>query len=153
MSLMLLCAVDAADQTQARKKIDIQDAKVEKQADSVCVSMSIDISSLKIKGASSLILTPIFKSPQDSLELPSVEIMGKKLHIYYLRNKISGTTEVYRRDGNSDQIIPYTTRFPYEPWMDNAMLYMSDSRRKCCVEIIEGDYIIINTKYQKDEKD
>lgn len=143
--ILLLCslhALGAAAQSIAGGSAQVSDIVVEKQSDTVTVRLILDVSSLKIKGAGTLALTPVLKAPDHSLELPSVEIMGGKQYIYYLRNRKTGTTEVYRRHPKDKQFIPYRASFMYEDWMENALLYMSDSRRQCCTELISHETLL-----------
>lgn len=143
--ILLLCslyALGASAQSIADGGARVTDIAVDKQAETVSVSLMLDVSSLRIKGSGILALTPILKGPGHSLELPSVEIMGGKQYIYYLRNKKTGSTEIYRRQPNDKQFIPYKASFPYESWMDNALLYMADSRKGCCTTLISHETLL-----------
>lgn len=128
-----LYAPCAAARSVAAGGVNVSDVVVEKQADRLSVRLLLDVSSLKIKGARTLTFTPLLKDSAHSLELPSVDIMGGKQYIYYLRNqKSGGSTEVYRRNAGALQQIPYKTSVHYEPWMESALLYLSERERHCC---------------------
>lgn len=142
MLFFILCTVDTAAQPVAGRNVSVSDIVVEKQSDTLSVRLMLNVSSLKLKGAQSLALTPILRSAGHSLELPSVEIMGGKQYIYFLRNKKTGSTEVHRRNANALQFIPYTASFPYEPWMEKALLYLSESRRRCCTALASHETLL-----------
>ena len=142
--IFILCTVDTAAQSVSGGSVSVSDIVVDKQADTLSVRMVLNVSSLKLKGAQSLALTPILRTAGHSRELPSVEIMGGKQYIYYLRNKKTGSTEVHRRNANALQFIPYTASLPYEPWMGNAQLYLSESRRRCCVGKASHETLLVN---------
>ena len=51
------------------------------------IDMDIDISNIEVGADETLILTPAIEMNGNSLELPSVEIMGRRAYMYYRRNE------------------------------------------------------------------
>lgn len=142
-----LYAPVAVAQTLVADGVQVRDLALDRRSDTVSLSLVLDVSSLKIKGARSLALTPVLKAPGQTLDLPSVEIMGGKQYIYYMRNKNNGATEVHRRNSGVLQQIPYTASFPHEPWMDNAAVYLSAVRRHCCKGSAAGETLLAQAAF------
>lgn len=148
--LCLFCAFGATARPASGGSVLVTDVAMERQSDTVSVSMILDVSSLDVKKARSVAFTPVMKAPGHTKELPSVEVMGGKMYVYYLRNKNTGTTKIYRRNTGAEQHIPYKVSFPYESWMDNALLYLTDSRRKCCSKVVSEETMLIKAAQKRE---
>lgn len=124
----------------------VNNAGIVRHRDSVTVSMQIDISSAKIKSASSVILYPRFisSSGTGSAYLPPVEIMGRVRSVYVERNPEQKYSDAYMyavmvKNGKSrkndsvekSNILDYVVTLPYSEWMDSSSLSISEDLCGC----------------------
>lgn len=64
----------------------VKDSRVFKLRDSVIVKMQVDLSGMDVKSNRSVVLIPSFAAGEQSLVLPSIEVMGRRRNLYYERN-------------------------------------------------------------------
>ena len=133
--ILSLLPLSAAAQ---RKTVDAT-SEIRREGDSVKVSMVFDLSPLRIKGATSLVLTPFLQAADRIKELPSVEVMSRSRYLHYLRSREDAGRQVFLRFNGAPQQISYEASFAYEEWMDAASLYLSDSRHRCCRFLMHGE--------------
>ena len=65
---------------------EVRNLDVKRNGQNVSVNMDIDISKLEIGADETLFLVPTIEIGSKTLELPGVEIMGRRAYIYFLRN-------------------------------------------------------------------
>ena len=115
--------------------IRIDDIKSERLDDSLRISMDLDVSALKLPTNRGVVLTPTLEAPGHALELGKVEVLGRNLYIWKLRNKAEGN--FYRRVYGIRQTIPYSCITRWEPWMESSVLYLANDVQRCCKTILE----------------
>ena len=126
--------LNAEAQDKAGKDIEILNKEIKKKGDDVNIIMDLNLDKVKLGSNRGLIYTPIILNEQDTLKLPSVEVMGRKRYIYYLRNKKSATTNpliVAQRKNNQAQTIHYAYTTPYQDWMKNSMFAIGHDTCGC----------------------
>ncbi|MBQ1981160.1 MAG: DUF3868 domain-containing protein, partial [Alistipes sp.] len=64
---------------------EVRNLSVNREGKNASVAMDIDISNLEVGADETLILVPTIENGSKSLELPGVEIMGRRAYIYFLR--------------------------------------------------------------------
>lgn len=89
--------------------------------------MDIDISNIEVGADETLILTPTIEKGVQTMELPAVEIMGRRAYIRYLRNDEATVTDdpLYseriakraERKAGQKQSVDYVASVPFEEWM------------------------------------
>lgn len=106
---------------------EVRNLEVKRNGNNVAIDLDIDISKLDIGADETLILTPIIEKNGKSMELPSVEIMGRRAYMYYLRNdEVPVTSDPFyadrvakraERKSGQKQLVAYSTTVGFEEWM------------------------------------
>lgn len=124
-----------------------ENVRIVLQGQEVKVSFDIDLTNLKIKGNRLYLLSPYLKTSKDSKKLPSIEISGRRRYIYNMRNgqqTASNTTqESLRRKNHTEQTVSYLTTVPWQEWMNNAVLEISEGTCGCHNTLLSGRNEII----------
>ena len=107
----------------------------------ITVDMDIDISNIEIGADETLILTPAIEKDGNSLELPSVEIMGRRAYMYYRRNEeIPVTNNPFyaeriakraERKAGQKQTVDYTATVPFAEWMRGSTVVVKEGSCGC----------------------
>ena len=134
-SVCLPASVNA--QQSLQRGAVITDAAITRCRDSVTVSMTIDLSAVKVKSGGSVLLHPRYvqSDGNGSAWLPPVEVMGRTRNIYIQRNPESAHADelycsvVHKR--KSVQRIPYSITMPYAGWMDHSRLQITEDLCGC----------------------
>lgn len=130
--------------------IRIDDIKSEQCGDSLRISMDLDVSALKLSANRGVVLSPTLEAPGHVLELDKVEVLGRNLYIWKLRNKAEG--RYFRRKFGTRQTIPYSWTVRMEPWMETSVLYLSNDVQRCCKTILEeGKETLLALDYRAPE--
>ncbi len=122
--------------------IKISNEKILKVDDEVYVSMDLVLDSLNLHKKRVLVVTPMITSNQyraDKVKLPSVVVAGKsKMKSIQRKLKfgqtlpfdvVDQTLEV--RKNRKAQTVAYSTKLPYETWMDDASLCIEKKTSGC----------------------
>lgn len=109
--------------------------EVRRLRDSVVVRMRFDLSGMKVESNRSVVLIPLLEADGERIELPSVEVMGRRRQLYYERNGRQPYADnpwcVIRCEQGEAQTVEYRTSLLYEPWMDAARLEMAEDLCGC----------------------
>ena len=105
------------------------------------IDMDIDISNIEVGADETLILTPAIEKNGNSLELPSVEIMGRRAYMYYRRNEeIPVTNNPFyaeriakraERKAGQKQTVDYTATVPFAEWMRGSTVVVKEGSCGC----------------------
>ena len=142
----LFAALPLEAQQALQSGAAVRSSDVYRQRDSVIVRMQIGLSDMEVGSNRSVVLIPLLEADGKRLELPAVEVMGRRRQLYYERNgqqKYAATPwHVVRRDRDSAQVVDYRTAVLYEGWMDRALLGMTEDL--CgCGEVNPGNQIAL----------
>lgn len=107
----------------------------------ITIDMDIDISNIEVGADETLILTPAIEKNGNSLELPSVEIMGRRAYMYYRRNEEIPVTDnpFYaeriakraERKAGQKQTVDYTATVPFAEWMRGSTVVVKEGSCGC----------------------
>jgi len=115
----------------------------------MAVDMTIDLSGLDVSSNRAVLLTPRLVNGQDSIDLPSVGIYGRRRYYFYVRNggsMLTGRNETSFKASDKPGSIPYNKVLPYQEWMNGATLSLHRSDYGCCNTLLArqsgplGDY-------------
>ncbi len=118
-------AVAALTPVGVAQNVSITNEDVRVIGDYLNVTADLVLDSLKLKSNHQMLITPMVGCDSVSVDLPSVLISGRNMHLSYLRGVLDKfkeikdhdiRQEVERKNGQS-QSISYTARIPVEPWM------------------------------------
>lgn len=96
VSTMLLAAAAALPVTAQQimdGEAEIRDLDVNDDGKTVTVNMTLDVTTLEVGGDETLILTPVIEGNGHRVELPAIEIMGRRAYIH----SCVATNRPYRR--------------------------------------------------------
>jgi len=142
----LFAALPLGAQQTLQSGAAVRSADVNRQRDSVIVRMQLDLTDMEVASNRSVVLIPQLESGDRRLELPAVEVMGRRRQLYYERNgrQTYAVTpwHVVRRDRERTQTVDYRTALLYEDWMDHALLGITEDL--CgCGEVNPGNQIAL----------
>lgn len=133
--LFLLPDMAFALSRQDKNGVGIDQIQISRVRDSVHITFQINLDSIRLRSNRSLVLQPFFKGEGGSQWLPAVEVMGRKRYLYYLRNDLQTYAEapcrVVKAGKDMQHRLPYETTLSYEPWMENASLYLGEDECGC----------------------
>lgn len=81
--LSLLCMASVYGQKFADGRGEIRDIDVVRGENSLFVSMTVDVSALDVASNRELLLVPMLKGEQDSVQLPFVIVAGRNRYYYH----------------------------------------------------------------------
>ena len=133
---MLACCSVAAHAQKSGKEItylpavEIRDGAVEKEAREVRLTMTVDLSEMRLRTQHTMALTPVLVSRDGSREaaFPPIVVDGKTRNNVYLRARRLESVElppyhdgeaqvIIRRRNGREQIYDYAASLPYQRWM------------------------------------
>ena len=121
--------------------VKTHNVRLERNGDYMVVDMDIDISELDVKSNRAVLVTPAIVNGEDSLNLASIGVYGRRRYYYYLRegrSTLSGFSErSYRRSKRPDT-VDYRSIMPYQKWMEGAHLVINRSLYGCCNQKLAG---------------
>lgn len=138
--LAVPCVLSAQAQQIMGGEAEVTNLSVDRTDNTVNIKMSIDVTNLAVGGDETVILTPVLSNEDQSLDLPSVEIMGRRAYLHYLRggeNPVSDNAAYAERTARRSerkegpQIIDYTTSLAYEPWMTGSLVSIREGSCGC----------------------
>ena len=129
--MVSLAAMPAAAQTILDGQAKVTSLSVDKQNNDMVVSMTIEPDGGKwnVKSSRIVSLTPILTDGDNERKLPVIEIKGRRQYLYGERNKLNGNARTYK--ASDAAAIRYEAKVPYEQWMDNSRLDLSEDLCGC----------------------
>lgn len=138
-ALMLTMPVSA--QQIMEGEAEVKNLSVKRNSSQVEVKMDVDVSELNVGADETLILTPVIEKGSNRVELPAIEIMGRRAWLYWLRGGEQTVTDspLYadreakraERKAGKKQSIPYSTTLAYESWMKSANVVIKQGSCGC----------------------
>ncbi len=140
LALMTL-AMAAHAQADRRTIVDgvsISDIAMNHNGDYMSVDMTMDLSALDVASNRAVLLTPRLVGGNDSVDLQSVGIYGRRRYYYYVRGGESVLTagEQSYRASRVPDTIAYHCVTPYAEWMNGATLTLHRSDYGCCSTLL-----------------
>ena len=135
-SALLLAALAMPAHAQTLSSgAQVENLRISRVRDSVVVSMDIRLDGMAVESNRSVVLQPLLASDHEKAWLPAVEVMGRRRHLYYERNRqqtyAEGPVQVVRKQKDEEQTVAYRTALPYASWMDRAKLDMTEDLCGC----------------------
>lgn len=114
----------------------VKSMDIHRLRDSVVVCMQLDLSGMEVKSNRSVVLIPSLEADGGQVELPAVEVMGRRRQLYYERNgqqrdAVTPWLTIRHTDRDGVQEVDYRTSLLYEAWMDRACLTMKEDLCGC----------------------
>lgn len=134
---MLGFALEAS--AQSVDGVGVSGLDIERNGKYISVDMNMDISSLDVESNRAVLLTPCLVNGNDSVELPSVGVYGRRRYYYYVRNgesMLSGSDEMTYRASSKPDTVGYHALVPFKKWMDGASLTLHRADYGCCGSLL-----------------
>ena len=120
---------------------EISNLTVERNGGDVRVTMNIDISNISVGRDETIIITPIVTNDERKVTMPSIELMGRRAYLYYMRDGEKSETEnpfaaqrVAKRaekKAGVKQVIDYEASFGFEEWMRGSKVAIREGLCGC----------------------
>lgn len=120
--------------------VSISQLKTERNGDYIAVGFDMNLEGLQVESNRAVLLTPRIVNGEDSVELQSVGVYGRRRYYYYVRNgesMISGENERSYRSKDKPDSVSYHVLVPYEKWMNGATLNLHRSDWGCCSSLLD----------------
>ena len=143
LAIAALMGFSAAAQQIMQGQAEVKNLSVTRDRDNakVNVAMNVDISNLEVGADETLILTPVIAKGDKAVEMPSIEIMGRRAWMYWRRNGEQTVTAnpIYaervakraERIAGQKQAVAYATELDFEPWMKSANVSIKEGSCGC----------------------
>ena len=142
-ALLPLCAAPVLKaQSLMDGQMEVRNLAVSRQKDKLFVSLDLDVSALKVGTNREVVFAPILSKGEHLIELPVVMVAGRNRYYHHLRNKSTVSLDKLYRSGERD-VIEYRLVMPYEKWMTNAALNISNTIIGCCGAPILNDISLL----------
>ncbi len=115
--------------------VSVENLRMERNGGYIAVDMFWDLSELDVDDNRAVLLTPRLVNGNDSLDLPSVGVYGRRRYYFYVRNgesMLSGKDEMSYKVSEKPETIEYHSMVPYTEWMDGSVLSLHRSDYGCC---------------------
>ena len=138
--LILLSCIRMTAEAQIAKQtvvdgVCVSDLKMERTGEYIAVDMNLDLKDLAVDGNRAVLLTPKLVNGNDSLDLPSIGIYGRRRYYFYVRNSenmLTDQTETSYKASEKPDDIAYHNIVSYAEWMNGATLTLHRSDYGCC---------------------
>lgn len=113
-----------------------------KRGEKMLVDVAVDLSDLQVAGNRLVVLTPRVVNGQDTVNLESMGIYGRRRFIWYQRNedKIDGAfKDINYKAAEMPQTYKWENTLKYQPWMDGAHLELHRQLYGCCNDMLLED--------------
>ncbi len=120
----------------------------------MAVDMKLDLKDLDVEANRAVLLTPRLVNGQDSVELPSVGIYGRRRYYIYVRNGESLLTEAGERSFRASQkpdSLAYNEVLPYEEWMNGAEMSLRRRDYGCCSTLLSEQAGMLGNYREQEE--
>ena len=129
--LCLIAALPVSAQKFYKDAINITNASLWQQGESLYINMQMDMRNLKVSNDRTLTLTPVLTGPDNNVVLPEIVINGRRRQKAYLRAIALDKATTMEIPYNTQEVLNYTQVIPYEPWMENAYLNLEEDLCGC----------------------
>ena len=129
--LCLIAALPVSAQKFYKDAINITNASLWQQGESLYINMQMDMRNLKVSNERTLTLTHVLTGTDNSVVLPEIVINGRRRQKAYLRAMALDKTTNMEIPYNTQEVLNYTQVIPYEPWMENAYLNLEEDLCGC----------------------
>lgn len=129
--LCLIAALPVSAQKFYKDAINITNASLWQQGESLYINMQMDMRNLKVSNDRTLTLTPVLTGPDNNVVLPEIVINGRRRQKAYLRAMTLDKATNMEIPYNTQEVLNYTQVIPYEPWMENAYLNLEEDLCGC----------------------
>ncbi|MCH5226234.1 MAG: DUF3868 domain-containing protein [Muribaculaceae bacterium] len=114
--------------------IEVTNARLVRNGSLMTVDMDVDLSSLKLKSNSAVVMVPMLVNGPDTLVLDGIGVYGRTRWYQFERSgkkPVSGKGEISLRYNKNLGMVHLNQNVNYAPWMNGATLEMSSTYYGC----------------------
>lgn len=126
--------------------VGVSNVSAERNGKFMAVDMNVDMSQLDVESNRAVLITPRLVNGNDSVDLKSIGIYGRRRYYHYVRNgesMLTGKDELSYRAKQKPDSVDYQTIVPFEKWMDGAELKLARADYGCCNSILAEQASVI----------
>ena len=123
--------------------VAIENLRIERNGGYIAIDMLWDLSGLDVDNNRAVLLTPWLVKGNDSLNLQSVGVYGRRRYYFYVRNSesmLSGKDEKSYKVSEKPDTIEYHNLVPYAEWMNGSVLSLHRSDYGCCSTLLDEQW-------------
>lgn len=149
---IIMCLVCFAPKMSAQSVdgVSIKDCSMSRDGGRFVVDMTMDMRGLDVSSNRAVVLTPRLVHGNDSIDLQSVGVYGRRRYYYYVRNGeslLTGRSGQSYRAAEKPDTVSYHAAFAYQDWMDGAVLKLNRTEWGCCGTLIAEQDSKLATHY------
>lgn len=138
--LGMVTVVEAQTAIDMRKQdivdgVSVENFRMERNGGYIAIDMLWDLSGLDVDDNRAVLLTPWLVNGNDSLDLQSVGVYGRRRYYFYVRNgesMLSGKDEKSYKVSEKPSTLEYHNMVPYAEWMNGSVLSLHRNDYGCC---------------------
>ena len=115
--------------------VSVENLRMERNGGYIAIDMLWDLSGLDVDDNRAVLLTPWLVNGNDSLDLQSVGVYGRRRYYFYVRNgesMLSGKDEKSYKVSEKPSTLEYHNMVPYAEWMNGSVLSLHRNDYGCC---------------------
>lgn len=149
MAASLTCGVAQAQEEPLNINVGgalVEGLRMTRNGEFMTVDMALDLMELKVPSNRAVLLTPRLVNGNDSIDLPSVGVYGRRRYYTYIRNgesMLTGADEKSFKASEKPDMLPYRANVDYAGWMDGATLALDRQEYGCCNSLLDEQYAMI----------
>lgn len=119
--------------------VAVSDLTLRPDGSTMKISMNMGLSTLGVTRNRAVVVTPRLVHGNDSIDLPSVSVYGRRRYFYYVRNgqyASGNAAETTLRTSQLSALYAYEAGVPYAEWMNGARLVLTCREYGCCRELL-----------------
>lgn len=124
----LIVALQSPAATLESADSRVKDLSVERTDNNLLVNMTLDFTGLKLKSDREVTFIPVLHGADSTLTLPVVTVAGRNRYIQNQRHRTAAPGDMLVRPGST---VGYSAVVPYSPWMESAVLSLSEDLCGC----------------------
>lgn len=130
--LAILCATPAAAAVSVSPApVELTAVSADRADDAFIVNYTVAIPTLRLKSEQQVAVTPVLLDSTHRVTLPGVIIDGRSRFIRDNRDGFEPEGYTLFRDGHAPATIPVKASIPFEPWMLDSRLVLTDTITGC----------------------
>lgn len=119
--------------------VSVKNLRMERNGRYITIDMLWDLSGLEVDANRAVLLTPWLVNNNDSIDLQSIGVYGRRRYYFYVRNgesMLSGKGEKSYKASEKPDTIEYHYMVPYTEWMNGSVLSLHRSDYGCCSSLL-----------------
>ncbi|MDE6270418.1 MAG: DUF3868 domain-containing protein [Muribaculaceae bacterium] len=145
LGLTLALGLPAGAQHAATSPARVTDVNAERTDDSFYLRFNLDLSAVRLKSEEQAAFTPVLLDSTHRATLPGAIVSGRNRYLRDLRAGYSPDGYTIFRSGRAGAAMPVEARLPFEDWMLDASLVLTDTISGCSCRPFESGDMLVTT--------